>query len=147
MYHDLFRQKKKHIGENMNNIPSDLKYYEQHEWMKELADGTVLVGISDYAQYTLTDITYVNIKAKVGEKVEYGKIFGDVDSVKSVSDLFSPVSGTVIEVNNKLVDEPELINNDPYGKGWMIKVKPSQLKEEKSKLMDSKKYQAFIEDH
>ena len=129
----------------MSNIPADLHYYKEHEWVKKLADGTILVGISDYAQKNLTDITYVGFKVKTGGKIEFGKIFGEIESVKSVSDLFSPISGEVVEVNAHLEDEPEAVNTDPYQKGWMLKVKPSSLDAEMGQLMDAGKYKAYIE--
>ena len=91
----------------MSNTPSDLYYYKEHEWVKKLNDGTVLIGISDYAQNNLTDITYVGFKVEAGGTVELGKIFGEIESVKSVSDLFSPISGEVVEVNESLADAPE----------------------------------------
>lgn len=129
----------------MTSIPSDLKYYKEHEWVKKLSDGTVLVGISDYAQNNLTDITYVGFKVKQGGKVEFGKIFGEIESVKSVSDLFSPISGEIVEVNASLEDQPESVNSDPYEKGWMMKVKPSNLDAELSQLMDADKYKSYVE--
>ena len=129
----------------MSNIPADLKYYKEHEWVKKLDDGTILIGISDYAQNNLTDITYVGFKVKAGGQVEYGKIFGEIESVKSVSDLFSPISGEVVEVNGHLEDEPEAVNSDPYNKGWMLKIKPSNMDSELGQLMDSGKYKEYIE--
>ncbi len=129
----------------MSNIPTDLHFYKEHEWVKKQSDGTALIGISDYAQNNLTDITYVGFKVKAGAKVELGKIFGEIESVKSVSDLFSPLSGEVVEVNKKLEDEPESVNNDPYNKGWMLKIKPSNLEAELSQLMNSEKYKNYIE--
>jgi glycine cleavage system H protein len=130
----------------MSNIPEDLKYYKEHEWVKKNDDGSVLIGITDYAQNNLTDITYVGFnKTEKGSTVEFGKVFGEIESVKSVSDLFSPISGEVLEVNEALEDEPELVNNDPYGKGWMLKIKPSNLEGELSQLMDASAYKSFIE--
>lgn len=129
----------------MSNIPTDLHYYKEHEWVKKQSDGTVLIGISDYAQNNLTDITYVGFKVKPGTKVELGKIFGEIESVKSVSDLFSPLSGEVIEVNSKLEDAPEFVNTDPYNNGWMLKIKPSNLDSELSQLMNSEKYKEYVE--
>ena len=129
----------------MSNIPNDLKYYKEHEWVKKLSDGSVLVGITDFAQNNLTDITYVGFKLKVGSKVEFEKVFGEIESVKSVSDLFSPISGEILEINEALEDEPELVNSNPYEKGWMLKIKPSNLDNELSKLMDASGYKNFIE--
>ena len=129
----------------MSNIPTDLHYFKEHEWVKKQSDGTCLIGISDYAQNNLTDITYVGFKVKAGSKIELGKIFGEIESVKSVSDLFSPISGEVIEINNKLEDEPESVNSDPYNKGWMLKIKPSNLEVELSQLMNAVKYKEYVE--
>jgi len=129
----------------LSNIPSDLHYYKEHEWVKKQSDGTYLIGISDYAQNNLTDITYVGFKVEVGGKVELGKIFGEIESVKSVSDLFSPLSGEVVEVNGGLEDEPEAVNSDPYNKGWMLKVKPTNLEVELSQLMNADKYKEYVE--
>ena len=130
----------------MSKIPEDLKYYKEHEWVKKLDDGNVLVGITDYAQNNLTDITYVGFnKIEKGSTVEFGKVFGEIESVKSVSDLFSPISGEVLEVNEALEDEPELVNDDPYEKGWMLKVKPSNLDAEWDQLMDASSYKTYIE--
>ena len=129
----------------MSNIPDNLSYYKEHEWVKKEADGTVVVGITDFAQNNLTDITYVGFKVEKGTSVEFGKVFGEIESVKSVSDLFSPISGEVVEINESLEDEPEAVNDDPYGKGWMIKVKPKNLDAELGQLMDAAKYKGFVE--
>jgi glycine cleavage system H protein len=129
----------------MSNIPADLKYFKEHEWVQRLQDGNVLIGITDYAQNNLTDITYVGFKVKVGAAVEFGKIFGEIESVKSVSDLFSPISGEVIEVNESLEDVPEHVNTDPYTKGWMLKIKPKSLDADLNQLMDAAAYKSYIE--
>ena len=105
------------------NIPSNLKYTEDHEWVKTEGD-TVIVGITDFAQSELGDIVYVEVET-VDETLESGEIFGTVEAVKTVSDLFLPVSGEIIEFNTLLEDEPEKVNTDPYGEGWMIKIKCS----------------------
>ena len=105
------------------NIPSNLKYTEDHEWVKIEGD-TVIVGITDFAQSELGDIVYVEVET-VDESLESGEIFGTVEAVKTVSDLFLPVSGEIIEFNTLLEDEPEKVNTDPYGEGWMIKIKCS----------------------
>ena len=105
------------------NIPSNLKYTEDHEWVKIEGD-TVIVGITDFAQSELGDIVYVEVET-VDETLEAGEIFGTVEAVKTVSDLFLPVSGEIIEFNTLLEDEPEKVNTDPYGEGWMIKIKCS----------------------
>lgn len=108
--------------------PQDLRYTREHEWIRVEGDRGV-VGITAYAQEQLGDVVYVELP-KVGANVQDGKTFGVVESVKTASDLYAPVSGTVAEVNEKLVDRPELVNQDPYGEGWMIVVKmsdPSQV--------------------
>lgn len=107
------------------NIPGDLKYTKDHEWIKQ--DGDILVvGITDFAQRELGDIVYVEVET-VDETIEEGEVFGTVEAVKTVSDLFMPVSGTVIELNEALENEPEVVNNDPYEKGWMIKIKTEDM--------------------
>lgn len=107
------------------NIPSNLKYTKDHEWVK-LDGDIVTVGITDFAQSELGDIVYVEVET-VDETMEAEEIFGTVEAVKTVSDLFLPVSGEIIEFNELLEDEPEKVNTDPYGSGWMIKVKCSDL--------------------
>ncbi len=124
------------------NFPADLKYTKEHEWIKVSGDGTALVGITDFAQSELGDIVYVEVET-VGEKVDKDEVFGTIEAVKTVSDLFMPVDAEVLEFNEKLEDAPELVNSDPYGEGWIIKVKvldAAQLDE----LMDAQQYQAYI---
>ena len=106
----------------MSNIPADLRYAKSHEWVRPAADGTVLVGISDYAQAALGDITYVQLP-KSGATLVAGQVFGVVESVKAASDLYAPVSGTVVEVNPVLVTAPETVNQSPYETGWMMRLK------------------------
>ena len=111
------------------NFPADCRYTEDHEWIKLESDGTALVGVTDFAQSELGDIVFIEIETE-GEDLESGDIFGTVEAVKTVSDLFLPVKGKILEVNPALADEPELVNNDPYGGGWMIKLEvanPSDL--------------------
>lgn len=107
----------------MSNIPEGLRYAKSHEWLRSESDGTVTVGITDYAQGSLGDITYVQVP-KVGANLKAGEIFGVVESVKAASDLYAPVSGTVIAVNPVLESEPEVVNRSPYVEGWMLKLKP-----------------------
>lgn len=103
------------------NLPSELKYTKDHEWVR--VDGDIAtVGVTDFAQGELGDIVYVEIETQ-GESLDQGEVFGTVEAVKTVSDLFMPISGEVIEFNAKLEDAPELVNSDPYGDGWMIKIK------------------------
>ena len=106
----------------MNNIPADLKYAKSHEWLKLAADGTALVGITDYAQNSLGDITFVQLP-KVGAALKAGETFGVVESVKAASDVYAPAAGTVLEVNKALEANPEKVNGAPYTDGWMLKLK------------------------
>lgn len=108
----------------MSNIPADLRYAKSHEWLKLESDGTVTVGITDYAQNSLGDITYVQVP-KVGATLRAGETFGVVESVKAASDLYAPVAGTVVAVNGALDGAPETVNRAPYADGWMLKLKPS----------------------
>jgi len=103
------------------NYPDDLRYTEEHEWARTEGDGRVRVGITDYAQDALGDVVYVDIP-ETGTEVTGGRPFGEVESTKSVSDVYAPVSGTVIERNAQLEERPELVNSDPYGDGWMIAI-------------------------
>lgn len=120
------------------NFPSDVKYTKTHEWVKE-ENGLIVIGLTDYAQQELGDIVFVNLP-EADDEVSMGEAFGDVESVKAVSDVNSPVSGTVAEVNEELADAPESVNSDPYG-AWFIKVKDVSDTEE---LMDAAEYEAFF---
>jgi glycine cleavage system H protein len=106
----------------MSNVPSDLRYAKSHEWLQLAADGTATVGITDYAQNSLGDITYVQLP-KVGATLTAGQVYGVVESVKAASDLYSPVAGTVIAINPALDAAPETVNQDAYQGGWMLKLK------------------------
>ncbi|MBR4905230.1 MAG: glycine cleavage system protein GcvH [Clostridia bacterium] len=119
-------------------IKPELQYSKDHEWVKK-EDDLLVIGISDFAQDALGDLVFVNLP-EVGDAVTAGEAFGDVESVKAVSDLLSPVSGTVAEINEELLDAPELLNNDPYG-AWIIKVADVTATEE---LLDAAAYEAFI---
>lgn len=124
------------------NIPADLKYTQDHEWVR--VDGDVaVVGITDFAQGELGDVVFVEIETE-GETLDKGETFGTVEAVKTVSDLFMPIGGEVSEVNEALADDPELVNKDPYGDGWMIKVKVGDASE-LDDLMDADAYKAMIE--
>ena len=105
----------------MSNVPADLKYAKSHEWLKAAADGTALVGISDYAQNSLGDITFIQLP-KVGAVFKAGETFGVVESVKAASDVYAPVAGTVLEINQALESNPEKVNGAPYTDGWMLKL-------------------------
>ncbi len=123
-------------------IPDNLKYTQDHEWV--LVDGDVAtVGVTDFAQGELGDIVFVEIETE-GESLDKGEIFGTVEAVKTVSDLFMPVSGEVIEVNDSLTDDPEVVNKDPYGDGWMIKVKIAK-ETELEDLLSPEEYKKMIE--
>ncbi len=122
-------------------FPSDLKYSKEHEWVR-LEGDTAVIGISDHAQDELGDVVYVELP-EVGRALKQDETFGVVESVKAVSDVYTPLSGEISEVNTKLADEPELINNAPYGDGWIIKVKAADLSEMDG-LMDVAAYQEFI---
>lgn len=104
------------------NIPSDLKYTKEHEWIRDNGDGTVTIGITDFAQSELGDIVFVELEDE-GSEFSQDDTFGTVEAVKTVSDLFAPLDGEVVELNSELEDNPELVNDDPYGDGWMIKMK------------------------
>lgn len=123
------------------NIPANLKYTKDHEWIK-IDGNTGIIGITDFAQGELGDVVYVDINPGISE-LTLGESFGTIEAVKTVSDLYAPVSGKVVEINGKLADEPQLVNSDPYGDGWLVKVEladAGQLNE----LMDSSAYQAQI---
>ncbi|MGB0346868.1 MAG: glycine cleavage system protein GcvH [Balneolaceae bacterium] len=106
------------------SIPSELKYTKEHEWIRDNGDGTVTIGITDFAQGELGDIVFVELE-EAGSEFSQDDTFGTVEAVKTVSDLFSPIDGEVIQLNEALEDNPELVNDDPYGEGWMIKMKIS----------------------
>ena len=123
--------------------PTDRRYSSEHEWVRLLGDGTVEVGITEFAAESLGDVVYVELPA-VGATLTQFEKMGEIESVKAVSDLYTPVSGTVVEVNEEASDSPEVVNDGPYGAGWLIKVsieEESQL----DKLMSADQYQAFID--
>jgi glycine cleavage system H protein len=124
------------------NIPDDLMYTKEHEWAKE-QEGAVRIGVTDYAARTLNDVVYVT-PPKVNQRVEQAKTMGTVESIKAVSEIYSPVSGFVTRVNSALDSHPELVNKSPYGEGWLVEVKPSSLTIEWKKLLDAKAYAAHL---
>jgi glycine cleavage system H protein len=126
----------------MSNVPSDLKYTKSHEWLKQNGDGTVTVGITHHAQDLMGDMVYVDLP-QAGVKVTAGKECGVVESVKAASDVYSPVSGDIVEANAALADAPDTVNKDPYGAGWMFRVKPSNASE-LGALLDAKAYEAVL---
>ena len=124
-------------------VEEGIYYTKEHEWAKKLGDGNVAVGVDDYAQSQLHEIVYVELP-EVDAEVAQGEALGAVESVKAVSDMYAPVGGRVVEVNEELLDSPELINDDPYGEGWIAKIEPSGLEADLAKLMDAEKYKAFL---
>lgn len=123
------------------NFPESLRYTKEHEWIR-LEGDTAVIGITDFAQQELGDIVYVEIET-VGQELESGAVFGTVEAVKTVSDLYLPVNGTILEVNPKLNANPELVNSDPYGEGWMVRMKLSDPASA-DQLMDAAAYQGLV---
>lgn len=123
------------------NFPKNLRYTKDHEWVS-LEGNVATIGVTDFAQRELGDIVYVDINAK-GKKLGAEEVFGTVEAVKTVSDLFLPVAGTITEVNTLLDSQPELVNSDPYGQGWMVKMTVDNV-EDVSKLMDAEAYAASV---
>ena len=119
----------------------DLKYTNDHEWIRLKGD-IAYVGITNFAQGELGDIVYVEIET-LNQKIEHGEVFGTVEAVKTVSDLFMPISGEIIEINQKLESEPQLVNNDPYGEGWMVKIKYDDVSQF-DQLLDLNSYEKLI---
>lgn len=124
-------------------VKEGLYYTKDHEWIQVLEDGTALVGVSDYAQKELGDLAYVELP-EVGTEVSKGDVLCEVESVKAVSEVYAPVSGEVVEVNEELDDAPEKINEEPY-EAWIAKLKPSNLEEELKELMDAEAYAKYLE--
>ena len=125
------------------NFPNDTKYAKSHEWLR--VDGnTGNVGISDYAQSELGDIVFVDITAAVGDELGKGEVFGTIEAVKTVSDVYMPVAGKIVEINQQIVDSPETINKDPYGEGWLVKIEPSGSADD---LMTADAYQEMVGAH
>jgi len=123
------------------NIPADLKYTKDHEWVK-LEGDIATVGVSDFAQGELGDVVYVEVET-IGETLDAEEVFGTIEAVKTVSDLFMPLSGEVLEVNEVIEEEPEVVNEDPYGKGWMIKIKVSDTSKFES-LLSAEEYRVLV---
>ena len=124
------------------NFPANLKYTKDHEWIQLNDDGSAVIGITDFAQSELGDIVYVEVNT-VGQSLEAEAVFGTVEAVKTVSDLFLPVAGTILEVNSGLNDAPEQVNQDPYGAGWMVKIQVSNPADV-AQLMDAGAYEALV---
>jgi glycine cleavage system H protein len=123
------------------NVPENLKYTNEHEWIKVEGD-TAVVGITDYAQHELGEIVFVEVET-VGETLEAGEVFGTVEAVKTVSELFLPVGGEILDFNSDLENAPELVNDDPYGKGWIVKIKISDVSE-LEQLLTAEEYKKMI---
>jgi glycine cleavage system H protein len=126
----------------MNIVPDDLLYTKDHEWIRQEADGTCVVGITHHAQDSLGDVTFVEMPS-IGQSFDRGSVFGVVESVKAASDLYMPVNGDIIEINDDLNDSPENVNNDPYNAGWMIKIKPNE-ETTTDDLLNSESYKTEI---
>ena len=124
------------------NIPEELKYTEEHEWVK-IDGNTATIGITDFAQGELGDIVYIDIDS-IGNELDGNEIFGTVEAVKTVSDLFMPIKGTVLEINSSIESTPEIINEDPYGKGWIIKIEISE-DQDISNLLSAEEYRNMID--
>lgn len=123
------------------NFPTNVKYTSEHEWIR-LENDEAIIGITDYAQDQLGDIVFVDVTAE-GETLEQGEVFGTIEVVKTVSDLFLPIGGEIVEVNPELEEHPELVNKDPYGEGWIIRIKPTDASQ-MDKLLDAEAYKKII---
>ena len=123
------------------NFPTNVKYTSEHEWIR-LENDEAITGITDYAQDQLGDIVFVDVTAE-GETLEQGEVFGTIEVVKTVSDLFLPIGGEIVEVNPELEEHPELVNKDPYGEGWIIRIKPTDASQ-MDELLDAEAYKKII---
>ena len=127
----------------MSNVPAELSYTSEHEWVSALtAEGTVRVGITDHAQDALGDVVYVDLPS-VGDSVVAEDSFGEIESTKSVSDLFAPIAGEIVAVNEGLEDDPALVNSDPYGEGWIVELRPENA-DDLANLLDAEAYKAEL---
>lgn len=126
-------------------FPAELKYTKSHEWAR-VEGNTVTLGITDHAQHELGNIVFLDVSKKVGESVGKGGSIGTVESVKTLSDIYTPISGKVTAINDKLKDSPETVNDDPYGEGWIVKIEASDLSE-LGELLDAAKYQETLAEH
>ena len=128
----------------MSNVPAELSYTSEHEWVSALtAEGTVRVGITDHAQDALGDVVYVDLPS-VGDSVAAEESFGEIESTKSVSDLFAPIAGEIVAVNEGLEDDPALVNSDPYGEGWIIEIRPENA-DDLANLLTAEGYRAELD--
>lgn len=126
----------------MSQVPATLRYTKDHEWVRQESDGTVTIGITNHAQAALGDVTFVDLP-KAGKTFSTGEVFGTVESVKAASDLYCPIAGEVVEANAQLNDSPDLVNREPYGGAWMIRVKPKNPAEV-NQLLDAAAYSATL---
>lgn len=124
------------------SYPEDLKYTKEHEWLRDNGDGTATIGVTDFAQSELGDIVFVELEPE-GTKFEQDEVFGTVEAVKTVSELFAPVAGEIIEINEALEAEPELVNDDPYGDGWMVKISVAD-EDQLNDLMSAEEYKDIV---
>lgn len=124
------------------NIPENLKYTNEHEWVLHVKD-LIIIGITDYAQSELGDIVYIELP-NIGDKFARNDVFGSIEAVKAAADIYCPMSGEIVEVNSNLKDSPETVNKDPYGEGWIIKIHPTDINE-LSDLMDNQDYSSYID--
>lgn len=124
------------------NLPADLKYTKEHEWAK-IEGSTATIGVTDFAQSELGDIAWLDMPS-VGDEIKIGETFGTIEAVKTVEDLYAPISGKIIEINSELLDSPEFVNDDPYGKGWIVKLELSD-EAEIAKLLSADDYAGLIE--
>lgn len=127
----------------MSELPGDLRYTSEHEWLRKEEDGSVTIGITDHAQSSLGDLVYVELP-EVGQEIDSGGEMAVVESVKAASDVYAPISGTILEVNAELADEPEKINADPYGDGWILRMQPDD--DDLGDTMDPDTYQELLDD-
>jgi glycine cleavage system H protein len=139
---NLFKNKILYLNKNIMNIPENLKYTKDHEWIRVEGD-EAYVGITDYAQGELGDIVFIEIETE-GEELAKEEVFGTIEAVKTVSDMFMPIGGEVVEVNGKLEESPEVVNKDPYGDGWLIKIKLADTSE-LDELLDAAAYKSLLE--
>lgn len=128
----------------MSNVPTELKYTKEHEWLREEADGTFTVGITEHAQELLGDMVFIDLP-EVGTMVSQGDDCSVAESVKAASDIYAPISGEILEVNSELEDSPEQVNSEPYGSGWIFRIKASDASELEA-LLDAAAYEALLED-
>lgn len=126
----------------MSELPGDLRYTSEHEWLRKEQDGSVTIGITDHAQSALGDLVYVELP-EIGQEIESGGEVAVVESVKAASDVYAPIGGTVLEVNSALADEPEKINADPYGDGWIVRMQPDD--DDFGDTMDPDEYQELLD--